>query len=179
MASVAFTNCLGVLSSVWPVKSSCYSKGSRLNLQVGRPESRTLGHQRIPNSMRHYLPRVLPKAFISTLRPGPTQKPVSFSARCLKPTLQQNRNITLPVSRQAAKSHTKPRDTPNALLGKTLPFRDKIQFHPPDHRYRSPQSGNLHKALVQCHPLGAGSTNRNCDLPACRKETPNTANYTK
>ena len=92
--------------------------------------------------------------------------------------LQQNRNITLPVSRQAAKSHTKPRDTPNTLLDKTLPFRDKIQFHPPDHMYKSPQSGNLHKALVQCHPLGEGSTNRNYDLPACRKETPNTANYT-
>ena len=88
------------------------------------------------------------------------------------PTLQQNRNITLPVRRQAAKSHTKPRDTPNTLLDKTLPFRDKIQFHPPDHRYKSPQSGNLHKALVQSHALGIDSTiNWNYDFLAYTKET--------
>ena len=77
-------------------------------------------NQRIPNSMRHYSAIVLPKAFISTLRPGPTQKPVGFSAT----TLQQNRNITLPISRQAAESHTKARDTPKTLLEKTRPFRE-------------------------------------------------------
>jgi len=44
------------------------------------------------------------------------------------PTLQQNRNITLPVSRQAAKSHTKPRDTPNTLLDKIKRQRNMQQM---------------------------------------------------
>ena len=53
-------------------------------------------------------------------------------------------------------------------------IRDKTQIHPTEHRHwfcaRKP--GNLHKVLVQSHPLGIDPTiNRNYDFLAYIKET--------
>ena len=177
--SVAFTNCLGVLSSVWPVKSWCYSKRSCLNLQVGRPNSRTLDHQRIPNSMRHYLAIVLPKAFISTLRPGPTQKPVSFSARRFMPTLQQNRNTTLPISRQAADSHTRPRDTQTHCWRRHGPAERQGSVPSTRWQVQVPSIRRPSQGTGPIPPTGGRFRTQELCPPACRKEAPNTANYMK
>ena len=54
--------------------------------------------------------------------------------------------------------------------------REEIPLHPPKHRCKLPQLGNLDKPLVQPHPQRAGSTiERNDELPAYRKGTPDTA----
>ena len=122
--------------------------------------------------------RSLPQAFISTLKPSPTQRPASSSAGCPMPILQQNRDTTLHISRQAAQSHTKPIDTAKHITGHgTVLQRDTIRLQSPEHRHKYPQPGNLHKALVHPHPWRAESTiKRNYDLPAYRKETSNTVN---
>ena len=66
------------------------------------------------------------------------------------PNLQQIRNEVLPINRQATQSHTKSIDTQKHTTGHDIAFqRDKIQFHPKECRWKSPQSENLHKALVQ------------------------------
>ena len=115
--------------------------------------------------------RAHPEASIPTLRPSSTQELASSSAGCPMPVLQQNRNTTLYVSRQAAQTHTKTKGTPKLTPGHcTALQRDEIQSHPPEHRQKLPQSRNLHKALVQPHARGADSTvKRNYDSPACRK----------
>ena len=81
------------------------------------------------------------------------------------------------IRRQATQSHAKCTDTPKLTTGQgTVLQRDKIQFHPSEHRYTSLQTGNLYKALAQLHLQGEDFTvNRNKNLPACRQETLSTA----
>ena len=89
------------------------------------PHHTHLDHHRVPGW-------ALPKASISTLRPGLTPRQASSSAAYLTPNLQQNRNTTLFISRQAAQSHTKPIDNPKHATGHgTSLQRDKIMLHPP------------------------------------------------
>ena len=69
--------------------------------------------------------------------------------------LQQIRNKILPINRQATQSHTKFIDTQKHTTGLDIALqRDKIQLHPTECRWKSPQSGNLHKALVQNTHVG-------------------------
>ena len=91
--------------------------------------------------------------------------------------LHQIGNTALSIKRQAAQSYAKPIDTPKLTTGHFIALqREEIQLHSPEHRHKLPQSGNLHKTLVQPHPQGAGYTiKRNHKLPACRKATANTA----
>ena len=88
--------------------------------------------------------------------------------------LQQNRNTTLSIKRQGTQSHAKPTDTPKLTTGHFIALqREEIQLHPPEHRCKLPQPGNLDKPLVQPYPQGADSTiKRNHELPAYRKGTP-------
>ena len=87
----------------------------------------------------------------------------------------------LSIKRQAAQSHAKPIDTPKLTSGHFIALqREEIQLHPPEHRHKLPQPGNLDKSLVQPHPQEADSTiKRNHGLPAYRKGTQNTAMQTK
>ena len=89
--------------------------------------------------------------------------------------LQQSRNIALSIKRQASQSHAKPINTQKCTTGHfTSLQRENIQFHPPEHRHKLSQPGNLDTALVQPHPQGAGSTiKRNHELPVYRRGTPN------
>ena len=107
----------------------------------------------------------------------PSSKPKSSSTRRTTLILQKNRNTTLNIKRWAARNHTKPIDTSKFTTGYFIALqREEIQLHPPEHRHKFPQPGNLNKSLVQTHPQGADSTiKRNYDLLACRKGTPNTA----
>ena len=107
------------------------------------------------------------------MKPSSTQEPSSSSARHTMLILQQNRNTTLNIKRQAAQSPTKPRDTSKLATGHFIePQREEIQLHPPEHRCKLPKPENLDKPLVQPHPQGASSTiKRNNKLPACRKGT--------
>ena len=83
----------------------------------------------------------------------------------------------LSIKRQAAQSHAKPIDTPKLTSGHFIALqREEIQLHPPEHRHKFPQPGNLDKSLVQPHPYGADSIiKRNHGLSAYRKGTQNTA----
>ena len=89
----------------------------------------------------------------------------------------QSKNTTLSIKRQASQSHVKPIDTQKLTTGHFIALqREEVQLHPPEHRRKVPQPGNLDKPLVQHHPQGAGSTvKRNHKLPTYRKGTPNTA----
>ena len=50
-------------------------------------------------------------------------------------------------------------DTPKHNTGHFIALqREEIPLHPPKHRCKLPQLGNLDKPLVQLHPQGAGST---------------------
>ena len=91
--------------------------------------------------------------------------------------LQQSRNKALSIKKQAAQSHAKPIDTLKLTTGHFIALQgEKIQLHPPEHRYKLPQHGNLDKPLAQPHPQGTGSNiKRNHKLPIYRKGTPNTA----
>ena len=68
-----------------------------------------------------------------------------------------------------------PQTPPKLTTGHFIALqRGEIQLHPPEHRCKLPQPGNLDNPLVQSHPQGAGSTiKRNHELPAYRKGTPN------
>ena len=81
------------------------------------------------------------------------------------------------IKRWTAQSHAKLIDTPKLTSGHfTALQREEIQFHPPEHRHKLLQPGNLDKPLVQPHPQGEDFTiKRNHKLPACRKGNPNTA----
>ena len=87
--------------------------------------------------------------------------------------LQQSRNTTLSIKRQAAQSHAKPIDTPKLTTGHLIALqREEIQLHPPEHRCKLAQPGNLDKPLVQPHPQGEDSSiKRNHKCPAYRKGT--------
>ena len=91
--------------------------------------------------------------------------------------LQQCRNIAISVNIQAAQSHTKPTDTSKFTPGHFIALqREEIQLHPPEHRHKFPQLGNLDKLLVQPHSQGVDATIRkNHKLQIYRKGTPNTA----
>ena len=121
-------------------------------------------------------PKSLTQKFHSTLKPSSTQESTSSSARHTMLILQQSRNTTLSIKRQAAQSHTKPTDTQKLHTGHFVALQSKeIQFYPPEHRCKLPQPGNLDKPLVQPHPQGADSTiKRNHELSAYTKGTPNT-----
>ena len=111
------------------------------------------------------------------MKPSTTKEPTSSSVRHTMLILQQNRNTTLNIKRQAVQGHVKPIDTPKLTTGHfTVLLREEIQHHTPEHRHKLPQPGNLDKPLVQPHPQEADSTiKRNHELPASRKGTPNTA----
>ena len=85
---------------------------------------------------------------ISTLRPGPTQRP-NYSARHHIPNNHQNRNTTLPKVIQSSQiPHNTPVDT-------TLPFietRSSSTHQNIDITTSRP--GNHHKSLGQPHPQG-------------------------
>ena len=84
---------------------------------------------------------------------------------CPTPVLQWNRKTMLNLSRQAAQSHRECIDTQKLTTGHGTTLQREIQVHWPEDRQNSPQSGNLHKALIQFHPQGADSTmKRNYDL---------------
>ena len=87
-------------------------------------------------------------------------------------------STTLHINRQSAQIHIEPIDTPKHTTGHSTTLqKDKIQLHPPEHRHKSRQPGNLHKTLVPTYPWGIDSTiKRNYNLPACRKETANSIN---
>ena len=91
--------------------------------------------------------------------------------------LQQCRNTALSIKIQAAQSHAKPIDTPELTTGHFIALqRKEIQLHPPEHRHKLPEPGNLENPLVQAHPEGTTFTiKRNHKLPAYRKATPKTA----
>ena len=87
--------------------------------------------------------------------------------------LQQSRNTTLCIKRQAAQSLTKPIDTPKVTTGHFIALqRKEIQLHPPEHGHKLLYPGNLDKPLFQPQPQGAGSKiKRNHKLPAYSKHS--------
>ena len=130
--------------AVWLVKSWWFSKASGLNLWGGRPESRKRDHREFstPWNINEQ------ELSISTLRPGPTQRP-NYSARHHIPNSHQNRNATLPKVIQSSQiPHNTPVDT-------TLPFietRSSSTHQNIDITTSRP--GNHHKSLGQPHPQG-------------------------
>jgi len=53
--------------------------------------------------------------------------------------LQQNRNTTLSIKRQATQSHVKPIDTTKLTTGHYIAFlREEIQLHPPEPEAQAP-----------------------------------------
>jgi len=58
-----------------------------------------------------------PKVSIPTLKPSSTQEQTSSSARDTMLILQQNRNTTLRIKRQAAQSYVKPIDALKLTTG--------------------------------------------------------------
>ena len=110
------------------------------------------------------------------MKPSYPKEPTSSSRRHITLILQPSRNTALSTKKQDAQSHAKPIDTLKCTTGHLIALqREEIQLHPPEHRHKLPQPGNLDKPLVQPHPEGAGSTiKRNHELPAYRKGTPNT-----
>ena len=58
-------------------------------------------------------------------------------------------------------SYTKPIDYSKLTTGHYIALqREEIQLHPPEHRQKFPQPGNLDKPLVKLHPWGSVSTIR-------------------
>jgi len=58
--------------------------------------------------------------------------------------LQQSRDATLNIKRQADKSHAKPMDTPKLPTGHFIALqRVEIQLHPGEHRLKPPNQENL------------------------------------
>ena len=71
--------------------------------------------------------------------------------------LQQKKNTTLNIKKQASQSHAKAIDSPKLTIGHFIAFqREEIQLHPREHRRKFSQ-GNLDKSLVQSYPQGADS----------------------
>ena len=88
------------------------------------------------------------------MKPSSTQEPSSSSARHTMLILQQNRNTTLNIKRQAAQSPTKPIDTQKLTTGHFIaPQREDIQLQPPEHRHKFPQTVNPEKPLEQTPQL--------------------------
>ena len=120
---------------------------------VSRLNSKTLKHQRTPDSRELLIARAHAKFSIPTLKPSSTQKPKRFSARQTTLILQQNRNTTLNIKRWASQSHAEPIGTPKLTIGHfNALLREELQLHPPEHRHKLPQPGNPDKPLVQIHP---------------------------
>ena len=116
---------------------------------VSRLNSKTLKHQRTPDSRELLIARAHAKFSIPTLKPSSTQKPKRFSARQTTLILQQNRNTTLNIKKQAAQSHAKPIETPKLTIGHFIALqREEIQLHPPEDRHKLLQPENLEKPLV-------------------------------
>ena len=54
------------------------------------------------------------------------------------------------IKRWAAQNHAKPINTPKLITGHFIALqRKEIHLHPPEHRHKVPQPGNLDKPLVQ------------------------------
>ena len=81
-----------------------------------------------------------------------------------------------PLAERLPKIIVSSQDTPKHTTGRSPAHqKDKIQPHPPQHRYQSPPPGSLQNALNQTYPLGADTKNNgNYEPAACKKETPNT-----
>ena len=93
------------------------------------------------------------------------------------PNNVQDRNKTPTISREAVYNNNKVTNTPkHTTRGGPAQQKDKIQPHPPEHRYQSPLPGSLHNPLRQPEPLGADTKNNgNYESAAFeKKETPNT-----
>ena len=124
--------------------------------------------------------RAHPKASILTLKPTSTQEPTSSRARHTILILQQCRNIALSIKIQAAQSHTKPKDTSKLTAGHfTALQREETQLHPPEHRSKLPEPGNLDKPLVQPYPQGGTSTIKRDHKPRIQKGHPKQSNLNK
>ena len=53
--------------------------------------------------------------------------------------LQQSRNTTLSIKRQAAQSHAKPIETPKLTTGHFIALqKEEIQLHPPERLHKLP-----------------------------------------
>lgn len=70
--------------------------------------------------------RTLPKASISKVRYGPTQKPASSSTRCPTSNSYQKRNTTLSISIRLSQIIQSLKIPHNTSLDMTLSFREKI-----------------------------------------------------
>ena len=120
---------LRVLSSVlyrWrsleaTVREGLKPRGRRLN-------SRSLEYQRTPDSREHQQTKAHPKVSKPTLKPSSTEGS-SSSARHTMLILQQNRNTTQNIKRQAAQSHATPIATPKLTIR---------HFIAPERRDRAP-----------------------------------------
>jgi len=85
------------------------------------------------------LTKAHPKASIPTLKPSSTQKPMSFRARHTTLTLQQCKNITWSIKKQAAKSHNTPIDASKLTTGHFVALqREEIQLHSPEQQCKLP-----------------------------------------
>ena len=81
---------------------------------------------------------------------------------------------------QAAQSHTKPTDTSKLTTGHFIALqRKEIQLHPPEHRRKLPQPGNLDKPLVQPHPHGGTSSMKRTQTFNIQKGHPKHSNLNK
>lgn len=127
--------------------------------------------------MEYSLATALSEASISTPRPGSTQSPASYSARCLTQKTSKNRGTNSP-SRQASQSNTKLTNTPKHTAAHSTALRETRSSSTHQNADTSPSSaGSLCKARGQPHTLRVDSTSKgNCDLAVCRKETTNTVN---
>ena len=171
---------VGVLSSVlWGL----WNLGATVRDQAWTPEVGDLSTglwttKENSQSHRTLIDKSSPKGLHLNTKTKP--HPKARKLQCQTPHAKSlaKRNTALPISRKAAQSYSKPIDTPKHTAGlSSTPQRDKIQFHPPEHRHKSSQKGNLYKTLVQPHSQEADSTvKRNYNPPACRKENPNTVN---
>ena len=78
------------------------------------------------------------------------------------------------------KSHTKPINTSKLTIVYLIALqREEIQLHPPEHRSKLPEPGNLDKPLVQPYPQGGTSTIKRDHKPRIQKGHPKQSNLNK
>ena len=83
-------------------------------------------------------------------KPHQKARKLQYRMPYTKPLAKEQHNVTneQKVCIKPCQSHRPPK---HITVQHNDLQRDKIQIHPPEHRHKSPQPGNLHKALAQPH----------------------------
>jgi len=107
-----------IFFAMWLVETWCYSKGLGLNLQNGRPENRTLDHQRIPQPYGTLIGESILKGLHlnTNTKSHPKASKVQWKMLHVK-------TLTCPLAERVPKDIPN-QDTQNKLLRLAFPFRE-------------------------------------------------------